>query len=223
MGTYTVPEFIDPLFRENKPKTLVFSHWKQAFWACFRENWVYNFRHSSRARKLSPVHRGEEFPCTKQQPVQTLTNCRDSIELTRALIQNKKKRERVDSCLVNRIHSFGGWYAFPGFSIHSLVQKSRVPPLFRINFSIKSRLLLKPFLLSWIPHCFHGMSRFFELTRKTFVLIVTTGIFLTNYFEYRLRPRRLIRLTCLGGKKLWIRISSKLTIQTSLQHASVDD
>ncbi len=28
-----VPEFIDPCFRENKPKTLVFSHWKRAFWA----------------------------------------------------------------------------------------------------------------------------------------------------------------------------------------------
>jgi hypothetical protein len=41
----TVPEFIDPRFRENKPKTLVFSHWKRAFWACFRENWVCNFGH----------------------------------------------------------------------------------------------------------------------------------------------------------------------------------
>ncbi len=41
----TVPEFIDPRFRENKPKTLVFSHRKRAFWACFRENWVYNFGH----------------------------------------------------------------------------------------------------------------------------------------------------------------------------------
>jgi hypothetical protein len=33
-----VPEFIDPRFRENKPKTLVFSHRKRAFWACCREN-----------------------------------------------------------------------------------------------------------------------------------------------------------------------------------------
>jgi hypothetical protein len=40
-----VPEFIDLRFRENKPKALVFSHWKRAFWACFRENWVYNFGH----------------------------------------------------------------------------------------------------------------------------------------------------------------------------------
>jgi hypothetical protein len=38
-----VPEFIDPRFRENKPKTLVFSHRKRAFWAFFRKNCVYNF------------------------------------------------------------------------------------------------------------------------------------------------------------------------------------
>jgi hypothetical protein len=43
-----VPEFIDPRFRENKPKTLVFSHRKRAFWACFRENCVYNFGHNFR-------------------------------------------------------------------------------------------------------------------------------------------------------------------------------
>ncbi len=40
-----VPEFIDPRFRENKPKRLVFSHWKRGVLACFRKNWVYNFRH----------------------------------------------------------------------------------------------------------------------------------------------------------------------------------
>jgi hypothetical protein len=40
-----VPEFIDPRFRENKPKTLVLSHRKRAYWACFRENCVYNFGH----------------------------------------------------------------------------------------------------------------------------------------------------------------------------------
>ncbi len=40
-----------PSFRENKPKTLVFSHTKRAFWAGFREYWVYNFGHcSSRPR-----------------------------------------------------------------------------------------------------------------------------------------------------------------------------
>ncbi len=43
IGLLPVPEFIDPRFRENKPKTLVFSHKKRAFWACFREKWVYNF------------------------------------------------------------------------------------------------------------------------------------------------------------------------------------
>ncbi len=36
-----------PSFRENKPKTLVLYDWKRAFWACFRENWVYKFGHSS--------------------------------------------------------------------------------------------------------------------------------------------------------------------------------
>ncbi len=39
-----VPECIDPRFRESKPKTLVFSHRKRAFWACFA-NCVYNFGH----------------------------------------------------------------------------------------------------------------------------------------------------------------------------------
>jgi hypothetical protein len=41
------PEFIDPRFRENKPKTLVFSNRKRAFWACFREHCVYNFGHGT--------------------------------------------------------------------------------------------------------------------------------------------------------------------------------
>ncbi len=47
-----VPEFIDPRFRENKPKALVFSHWKRAFWACFLENWVYNSGHWSRWKEV---------------------------------------------------------------------------------------------------------------------------------------------------------------------------
>jgi hypothetical protein len=34
-----------PSFHENKPKTLAFSNRKRAFWACFRENWVYKFGH----------------------------------------------------------------------------------------------------------------------------------------------------------------------------------
>jgi hypothetical protein len=36
-----------PSFCENKPKTLVFYNWKRAFWACFRENWVYKFGHAA--------------------------------------------------------------------------------------------------------------------------------------------------------------------------------
>ncbi len=34
-----------PSFRENKPKTLVYSPWQRAFCSCFRENWVYKFGH----------------------------------------------------------------------------------------------------------------------------------------------------------------------------------
>jgi hypothetical protein len=34
-----------PSFRENKLNTLVFSHAKRAYWACFPENWVYKFGH----------------------------------------------------------------------------------------------------------------------------------------------------------------------------------
>ncbi len=41
----TCARIYKPSFRENKPKTLVFSHTKRAFWASFRENWVYNFGH----------------------------------------------------------------------------------------------------------------------------------------------------------------------------------
>ncbi len=40
-----------PSFREKKPKTLVFSHTKRAFWACFCEYWVYNFGHGSNLRE----------------------------------------------------------------------------------------------------------------------------------------------------------------------------
>ncbi len=43
----SVPEFIDPIFCENKPQTLVFNDWKRAFWACFREKWVNKFGHCS--------------------------------------------------------------------------------------------------------------------------------------------------------------------------------
>jgi len=36
---------MDQRFRENKPKTLIFSHRKRAFWDCFRENRDFSFRH----------------------------------------------------------------------------------------------------------------------------------------------------------------------------------
>jgi hypothetical protein len=36
-----------PSFCKNKLKTLVFSHRKWTFWACFRENWVSKFGHST--------------------------------------------------------------------------------------------------------------------------------------------------------------------------------
>jgi hypothetical protein len=42
---YTCARIYRPSFHENEPETLVFSHTKREFWAYFRENWVYNFRH----------------------------------------------------------------------------------------------------------------------------------------------------------------------------------
>ncbi len=38
-----VPEFIEPVFAKTSPKKIFFNDWKRAFWACFRENWVYKF------------------------------------------------------------------------------------------------------------------------------------------------------------------------------------
>jgi hypothetical protein len=52
---WLVPEFIDPRFRENEAKTLVFSHWKRAFWACFREKWVYNFGHRRLFQEMTNI------------------------------------------------------------------------------------------------------------------------------------------------------------------------
>ncbi len=37
-----------PCFRENQPKRSFSIKWKRAFWACFRENWVYKFGHCTR-------------------------------------------------------------------------------------------------------------------------------------------------------------------------------
>ncbi len=44
-----------PNVRENKAKTLVFSHWKRAFWACFRENGVYKVGHGSASKRCSTI------------------------------------------------------------------------------------------------------------------------------------------------------------------------
>jgi hypothetical protein len=43
----TVPEFIDPVFTKTSPK--------RSFWACFRENWVYKFGHSTLLNALLTV------------------------------------------------------------------------------------------------------------------------------------------------------------------------
>ncbi len=67
MTAKLVPEFIDPRFRENKLKTLVFSHRKRAYWACFRENCVYNFGHWSYWRinmKFNRAYCTMHYVCT---------------------------------------------------------------------------------------------------------------------------------------------------------------
>jgi hypothetical protein len=67
-----------PRFRENKPKTLVFSHKKRVFWACFRENRVYNFRHrSASCREMSDLKRKRSrnlFYITRYFTVKTFYN-----------------------------------------------------------------------------------------------------------------------------------------------------
>ncbi len=60
-----MPEFIDPRFRENKPKTLVFCHRKRAFWACFRENCVYNFGHRGLGGGMSKCREKHSKPDKK--------------------------------------------------------------------------------------------------------------------------------------------------------------
>ncbi len=46
-----------PCFRENQPKRSFSIKWKRAFWACFRENWVYKFgqRYRTFATILTPL------------------------------------------------------------------------------------------------------------------------------------------------------------------------
>ncbi len=56
-----VPEFIDPVFAKTSPKTIVFSHRKRAFWACFRENWVYNFGHRTVATLVLTARRSNHL------------------------------------------------------------------------------------------------------------------------------------------------------------------
>ncbi len=55
-----MPEFIDQRFRENKPKTLIYSHRKRAFRACFRENRDYNFRHGAASIRGADTQHWEE-------------------------------------------------------------------------------------------------------------------------------------------------------------------
>jgi hypothetical protein len=47
-----------PSFRENKPKTLVFSHRKRVFWACFPENRFCKFGHCSKTLASFPNNMG---------------------------------------------------------------------------------------------------------------------------------------------------------------------
>ncbi len=60
-----------PCFRENKPKMLVFSNGKRAFWASFHENWDYKIGHRSdchekeddKARVLQERGLKKDFSC----------------------------------------------------------------------------------------------------------------------------------------------------------------
>jgi hypothetical protein len=109
------------------------------------------------------------------------------LHLSLYLKQKNAGKSRInESTLFNRIHKDWGqihwlvasrllFYPFPGFSVHSFLQKSN-------NYFHKELILFEksaeihPF--SRIPHCTHGMSGFFEYTRKKGRLgIVTTGIF----------------------------------------------
>jgi hypothetical protein len=50
---HTCARIYRPSFRENNPRKLVFRHRKRAFWACFHDNWDYNFGHGRACRKSS--------------------------------------------------------------------------------------------------------------------------------------------------------------------------
>ncbi len=69
---YSCPDY-RPSFRENKPKALVMSHEKQAFWVGFRENWVFKF--GQRTLNLWKIY-GLEVG--KHQTFQPLTHIGDN-------------------------------------------------------------------------------------------------------------------------------------------------
>jgi hypothetical protein len=41
-----------PCFRKKQAQNARFQSFKRAFWACFRENWVYKFGHRQRFKRL---------------------------------------------------------------------------------------------------------------------------------------------------------------------------
>ncbi len=48
-----------PCFRENQPKRSFSIKWKQAFWACFLENWVYKFGHGAGGKLIHEKNRSK--------------------------------------------------------------------------------------------------------------------------------------------------------------------
>ncbi len=50
-----------PCFRENQPKRSFSIKWKRAFWACFRENWVYKFGAPVTKTNCSPTMITDQF------------------------------------------------------------------------------------------------------------------------------------------------------------------
>ncbi len=102
-----MPEFIDPRFRENKPKTLVCSHRKRAFWAWFRENWVYNFGHwshwsSKKIKKLAAsLFRPRTNPICHQKP----NPSRETVPFKKRLFFHTKSKNLSYFSWVNRFLS----------------------------------------------------------------------------------------------------------------------
>ncbi len=72
-----------PCFRENQPKRSFSIKWKRAFWACFRENWVYKFGHCFHFRQYTI--QSSEAPSIKKiseylSIIQLLSNCESYIQ-----------------------------------------------------------------------------------------------------------------------------------------------